>query len=82
MPIFAYQCSEGHVDKKFHRQVSQAPACIVCKTCKKEAKKILSAPSSGSKITVDNGVQARAVEIVPNIIELNHEKSNKDYRED
>ncbi len=81
MPIFAYKCSDGHVDKKFHRQVSQAPACIVCKECGKESKKILSAPSSGSKIVVDNGVQARAVEIIPNIIELNHEKSKKDYRE-
>jgi len=82
MPIIAYQCSEGHVDKKFYRQVSQAPACVVCKDCKKEAKKILSAPSSLSKIVVDNGVQARAVEIIPNIIELNQEKAKKDYRED
>lgn len=80
MPIIAYQCSDGHVDKKFFRQVSKAPACVICKECNKEAKKILSAPTSLSKIVVDNGVQARAVEIIPNIIELNQEKASKDYR--
>jgi len=44
-------------------------------------KKMLSAPTSLSKVTVDNGFQAKAVEIIPNIIELNEERSSKDYRE-
>lgn len=45
-------------------------------------KKILSSPSSSSKISVDNGVQARAVEISPDIIETNEERSKKNYREE
>lgn len=45
-------------------------------------KKLLSAPSSSSKITVDNGFQARAVEIRPDIVEINEERSNKNLRED
>jgi hypothetical protein len=45
-------------------------------------KKLLSAPSSTSKITVDNGVQARAVEINPDIIEINEARANKNYREE
>ena len=82
MPIIAFSCPDGHIEKKFYRQVSKVPAFLICKECKKEMKKLLSAPSQGSKIVVDNGVQARAVEIIPDIIELNQEKANKDYRED
>lgn len=43
---------------------------------------MLSSPSSMSKIVVDNGVQARAVEIVPNIVELNQERASKNYKGD
>ena len=43
---------------------------------------MLSAPSSVSKVIVDNGFQARAVEVNPDIIEINKERSEKDYRED
>lgn len=45
-------------------------------------KKQLSAPSSTSKITIDNGVQARAVEVNPEIIRINHDRANKNYSED
>jgi hypothetical protein len=82
MPLFAYSCECKNVIKKFFRQAKEAPAQISCELCGKNMKKLLSAPSSVSKIVVDNGVQARAVEIIPNIIEINQERANKDYREE
>ena len=82
MPLFAYSCECKNVIKKFFRQAKDAPASFSCPSCKKDAKKMLSSPNSTSKIVVDNGVQSRAVEITPNIIEINEERANKNYRED
>lgn len=83
MPLIAYACECGHSAKKFFRQVAQAPAFFLCEQCNKEnMKKQLSAPNSTSKISVDNGVQARAVEVNPDIIAINHERANKNYSED
>lgn len=83
MPIIAYSCSScKNIAKKFYRLVPQAPGVLVCDKCNGEMKKLLSAPSSVSKISVDNGAQARAVEIIPDIIELNQERNDKDYREE
>jgi len=83
MPLIAYACECGNIEKKFMRQAKDAPVSFLCPNCKKsDMKKQLSSPSSSSKITVDNGVQARAVEIVPDIIEINKARSEKDYRED
>lgn len=83
MPLIAYACKCGHSSKKFVRQAKEALASFLCPECKTDdMKKQLSSPSSSSKITVDNGVQARAVEITPNIIEINKARSEKDYRED
>jgi len=82
MPLIAYACECNHVEKKFHRQGKDAPAEISCSKCGKQMKKTLSAPSSSSKIVVDNGFQARAVEIVPDIIEINKERSSKNYKEE
>lgn len=83
MPLIAYACICGHSEKKFMRQAKDAPASFLCSKCQKDQlKKQLSSPSSSSKIVVDNGVQARAVEIMPDIIEINKARSEKDYRED
>lgn len=83
MPLIAYACKCGNIDKKFVRQAKEAPASFLCPVCNEnDLKKQLSSPSSSSKITVDNGVQARAVEITPDIIEINKARSEKDYRED
>lgn len=62
--------------------MSKAPASITCEKCGKDAKKVLKAPASVSKVIVDNGFQARAVEVNPEIIEINKARSEKDYRED
>ena len=81
MPLIAYSCSCNHTVKKFVRDARKAHPFLVCDKCGLEMKKMLSAPTSLSKVTVDNGFQAKAVEIIPNIIELNEERSSKDYRE-
>lgn len=82
MPLIHYLCECRHSTKKFYRQAKEAPAIIDCILCQCKAKKQLSAPSSTSKIVVDNGVQARAVEVNPDIIEINKERADKNYRED
>jgi hypothetical protein len=83
MPIIAYACDCGKTAKKFYRQVAKAPAVLLCEYCNKEnMKKQLSAPNSTSTVIVDNGVQARAVEVNPEIIRINQERANKNYSED
>ena len=82
MPLIAYVCECGHVEKKFHRQAKDSPAFFLCTHCGKDMKKSLSAPNSTSNISIDNGVQARAVEINPDIVEINKARSEKNYRED
>lgn len=81
MPLIAYACNCGNSEKKFMRQAKNVPALFICPKCGGDMKKLLSSPSSGSKISIDNGVQARATEIVPDIIEINKARSEKDYRE-
>ena len=82
MPIIAYSCGESHLVKKFYRSASDAPTLLICEKCGAESKKQLSSPSSQSKLIVDNGVQARSVEINLDVIEANQERANKDYREE
>lgn len=82
MPLIAYVCDCGHSTKKMFRRAKDAPSVFVCDKCSKEMKKSLSVPTSSSKITIDNGFQARAVEITPDIIEINEERSRKNYREE
>lgn len=82
MPLIHYLCGCKHSVSKYYRQANLAPAFFVCSACGKDAKKTLKAPSSASKIVIDNGLQARAVEVNPDIIEINEERANKNYSED
>jgi len=61
-------------------KVGSIPSEQGCKKCGSKSKRLLSAPASSSTISVDNGVQARAVEIPPNLIELNEERRQKEKR--
>ena len=79
MPLIAYLCSCSHSVKQYVRHPKDAMATIPCVECGLEMKKMMSAPSSVSKLVIDNGVQAKKTEIVSNIIELNAERANKDY---
>lgn len=82
MPLICYICKCGYSENKFMRQAKEAPASFECPICKDLLKKTLSSPSLSSKIVVDNGFQARAVEVSPDILEINKERSEKDYRKD
>jgi tetraacyldisaccharide-1-P 4'-kinase len=84
MPLISYGGKCGHSVNKFHRQAKEAPAEIACPAddCYHQLKKQMKAPNSTSKVVMDNGFQARAVEINPEIVEINQARSDKDYRED
>lgn len=82
MPLIAYACECGYSEKKFIRRAKDAPVSLVCPECGDLLKKMLSSPSSSSKITVDNGFQARQVEVSPDVIEINKERSEKDYHKE
>lgn len=62
MPIIRYNCQCGESVGKFYRAGASAPALLPC-VCGLELKRTLAGPTSDSKIVVDNGVQARKVEI-------------------
>ena len=81
MPLLYYLCNCTHHFSKFFRHPTQAPPILACEKCNKEAKKQLKAPNSTSVLTIDNGIQAKSVEINPDIIESNIENSTKDFHE-
>lgn len=80
MPLLYYLCTCGLNASKFYRQAKDAPTAMIC-ICGKEYKKQLSAPSNSSKIIIDNGFQAKAVEVDLAVIASNQENSTKDFRE-
>ena len=85
MPLIYYSCMQrgcGRGVSKFYRQAKDAPTVLPCDVCKQDSKRQLKAPNSTSKVTMDNGFQARAVEINPDIVEINEARSDKDYREE
>jgi Fe2+ or Zn2+ uptake regulation protein len=82
MPLINYLCECKNSKSKFYRQAKDALAFIICDKCGKEAKKSLCSPSTSSKIVVDNGFQARAIEVIPDIVEINQKRSEKDYTQD
>jgi hypothetical protein len=80
MPMIRFHCSDsgcGIFFSKMYKNSIDLPSALGCKKCGASAKRTLSSPASSSKITVDNGVQARAVEIDPNIEEINSERARK-----
>lgn len=79
MPLIYYSCKCGKVASKFFKIAKEAPTTITCE-CGLEFKKQLSAPSSASKIVIDNGLMAKAIEVDLNVIEDNEKNSTKDFR--
>jgi DNA-directed RNA polymerase subunit RPC12/RpoP len=80
MPMIRYLCTNdqcGKSNSKLFRSGNQVEQEIQCKECGGKARRTLSSPASSSKIVIDNGVQARAVEINPNIMEINSERARK-----
>jgi hypothetical protein len=80
MPLISYLCSCGLKQSKFHRQAKDAPVELAC-VCGGAYKRQLSSPSSKSVIEIDNGHQARKVEVNLETIKSNEENSIRDFRE-
>lgn len=81
MPLINYVCSCEKSLKKYFKSAKDATPTVKCE-CGLEAKKSFGATSSSHKITIDNGIMARRVEVDPNIMEINDERSAKDYSEE
>ena len=81
MPLINYVCGCGEVQKKYFKSAQDAPLVIKCK-CEAQAKRTLGSTSSSHKIVIDNGLMAKKIEIDPNIMEINDERSSRDYSED
>lgn len=82
MPMITYLCEKqecGATSSFLYRKSTDAPKHNECKTCGSPCKKTLSKPSSVSKITVDNGLQARAVEMYPDVMEVRADHSKNGY---
>ena len=81
MPLINYSCSCGLVFKKYYKTAKDSPPRNPCK-CGAEAVKSFGVTSSSHKIVIDNGLMAKKVEVDPDIMEINDERSKKDYSED
>lgn len=81
MPLINYLCACGEATKKYLRSAKDALPTVKCK-CGAEAKKVFGTTSSSHKITIDNGLMARRIEVDPDITEINDARSAKDYTED
>jgi len=57
-------------------------AAVPCTKCGKDAKKALKGPASRSIVVVDNGIQARAVEVNLEVVEDIAARSTKDFKGD
>ncbi len=81
MPLQNYSCTCGKLFKKYFKLAKEAPALLSCE-CGLQARKVFGTTSSSHKIVIDNGIQARSIEIDPNIVEYNEERASTDYSED
>lgn len=82
MPLINYSCPCGKVLKKYQKSPKEAPAFVQCDGCGAEAKKSFGATSSSTKITIDNGLMARRIDVDENIMQINDERSAKDFSEE
>lgn len=82
MPLINYTCSCGEVQKKYFKSAKDATLTVKCSKCNAEVRKGFGNTSSSHKVTMDNGLVARAIEISPDIMEINDARSAKDYTEE
>jgi len=81
MPLISYACTCGEVTKKYLKSAKDSAASILCK-CGSEAKKVFGTTSSSYKVTIDLPGMARAVHVDPEIVEINDERSDRDFSEE
>lgn len=82
MPLISYPCKCGETAKKYVKSAKDAAAFISCPKCGAEAKKGFGNTSSSHKIIIDNGLMSRRIEVDPNIMEINDERSSVDRTEE
>lgn len=82
MPLINYSCTCGNSVKKYFKSPKEALASVLCEKCGSEAKKAFGATSTSKKVTIDNGVMARRIEVDENIMAINDDRSDKDYSEE
>lgn len=80
MPRILYSCSKcSLMKKKFYKPFSEISQEIQCE-CGGKLIRQLSSPTQRSKITVDNGVQTKAVELDRNIVEQIEDRDKQDLK--
>lgn len=87
MPQIFFVCTEcDHQVRRFYAasDVKGIPNKSDCPECQAKDGLVrqLGRPASVSKVRIDNGLQSKAVEIRPDIIEINEKASNKNYKKD
>jgi hypothetical protein len=81
MPRIAYKCDKCSNSKnKFFSNVKKIENKIECDLCLGEMVRTLSSPSQRSTMVIDNGVQAKAIEIDTNIVEVIDDRLEKDLQ--
>lgn len=78
MPLINFECDNCECKTlvtKYFNKVSDVPSALVCPKCGCRMDRTLGAPSQASKFTIDNGLQAKAVEVIDKIWEMNEEAS-------
>jgi len=80
MPRISYKCEDcGLSKKKFYKNAKDIQDKIKCE-CGGELKRKLSSPTQKSTMVVDNGVQAKAVELNKDIVELIEDREKADLK--
>jgi hypothetical protein len=80
MPRILYVCSKCQgVSKKFYQSSKDIQNKLECK-CGGELQRQLSSPYQRSKMVIDNGVQAKAVEIDREIVEIIEDRQEADLK--
>ena len=78
MPLIGYKCTCGRSENRMvdPRKVGHLASREKCPDCGNDTlKRQLGKTNSVSKITVDNGAQGKAVEIVPEVIDSVYKKN-------
>lgn len=80
MPMIVFDCKCGNVKKKFFSNSKKITDNVECDKCKGKMVRQLSPPSQRSKMVVDNGVQAKAVELDREIVDIIEDREKADLK--
>lgn len=80
MPRIVYECQCGNVRKKMFTKVEDITNKLECDKCQGDMQRKLSSPCQKSTMIVDNGVQAKAVELNRNIVDIIEDREKADLK--